>query len=318
GDIKAARADMEAARNMAPNAPSSYVNLGGIAFSENKFDEALQHYERALAIDGTNFDALSGLIKAYAATKRLGDAHARVDQALAARGNSAPLHFLKAQVYGLEGNSGGAEASLRRAIELDPAYIAAYQSLAVLYVNMKQPDRAIAEYRKITERQPDNAGAHTLMGMVEYSRNNYDAAVDSYRRALQIDPEATFAANNLAVLAADHGKGNLDEAIQLAQNVVRKFPEEAGYADTLGWVYYKKGLHTAAVEQLQKAVTKSAARGTDNALYRYHLGLALAGAGRKADARRELQTAQRLAEQEAGRGRAFAQANELREALASL
>jgi tetratricopeptide (TPR) repeat protein len=117
---------------------------------------------------------------------------------------------------------------------------------------------------------------------------------------------------------ADHGKGNLDEAVQLAQGVVRRFPDEPGYADTLGWVYYKKGLYSPAVEQLQKAVAKASARGGDNALYRYHFGLALAGAGKKADARRELQTAQRLAGQEASRGKQFAQADDLRKALESL
>ncbi|HEX8475819.1 MAG TPA: tetratricopeptide repeat protein [Pyrinomonadaceae bacterium] len=314
----AARADMSAARDAMPDSPASYTNLAAVAFTENKQDEAAQLYERALSIDNANYDALAGLINIHRVRNRLGDAHARVDQALSAQPNNAALHFLKSQIYGFEGNAQGAEASLRRTLELDAAYIPAYQALASLYFNMKQPERAIAEYRKITERQPDNAGAHTLMGMVEYSRNNYDAAVESYRRAIQIDPESTFAANNLAMVIADHGKGNLDEAVQLAQGVVRRFPDEPGYADTLGWVYYKKGLYSPAVEQLQKAVAKASARGGDNALYRYHFGLALAGAGKKADARRELQTAQRLAGQEASRGKQFAQADDLRKALESL
>lgn len=329
-DTKAARADMEAARERDPNAPASYTNLAAVALAENRLDEAASLYERALSIDATNFDALGGVIRVYSAQRRLADAHARIDQAISAQGNSAPLHFLKAQAYAtqeagvaknetqLQDDARGAEASLRRALELDPGYIAAYQSLAALYVNMRQPDRAIAEYKKIAERQPDNSGAYTLMGMVEYSRNNYDAAFDAYRRALQIDPDATFAANNLAMLAADHGKGNLDEAVQLAQGIVRKYPEEPGYADTLGWVFYKKGLYQPAVEQLQKAVTKAVARNADNAAYRFHLGLALASAGRKADARRELQTAQSLADKETRAGKPFTNMDELRQALASL
>ena len=326
-----ARADMEAARAAAPNAPSSYTNLAAVAAAENKPDEAAQLYERALSIDATNFDALTGLVKVYADQRRLGDAHARLDQLLAQQPNSAALHFIKGQAFGLREpgaqiseeqlteQARRAEAELRRAVELDPDYIPAYQALAALYFNLRQPERAIAEYQNITRRQPDNAGAYTLMGMVEYSRGNYDAAHDNYRRALQLDPDTTFAANNLAMLAADHGKGNLDEALQLAQSVVRRFPDEPGYVNTLGWVYYKKNLYGPAIEQLQKAVRLSSQRpGGDNALYRYHLGLALAGAGRRPEARRELLVAQGLAQKEAAQGRPFARAEDLRQALASL
>ncbi|HEY0077638.1 MAG TPA: tetratricopeptide repeat protein [Pyrinomonadaceae bacterium] len=330
GDFKAARADMEAAREREPNSPASYNSLAAVALAEEKLDEAASNYERALSFDATNFDALGGLIRVYAVQSRLRDAHARIDQALSAQPKNAALHFLKAQAYGtqergaqktdeqLQEDVRNAEAALRRALEIDPNYIAAYQSLAAIYINMRQPDRAVAEYRKITERQPDNASAYTLMGMVEYSRNNYDAAFEAYRRALQIDPNTTFAANNLAMLAADHGKGNLDEAVQLAQSVVRQYPDEPGYADTLGWVFYKKGLYQPAIDQLQKAVNQANARKADNAVYRYHLGLALAGAGRKAEARRELQLAQTLAQKETSAGKPFAHTEDLRRALASL
>ena len=104
-----------------------------------------------------------------------------------------------------------------------------------------------------------------------------------------------MAANNLAMLYADHGKGNGDEAMRLAQDVVRRNPNNPGFADTLGWVYHKKGLHAAAVEQLDKAVKGAAAAGGDNSLYRYHLGMALAAKGDKARARAELQKCLQLA-----------------------
>ena len=330
-DFPGARADMESARAAAPNSPASYSNLAAVAIAENKPAEAAPLYERALSIEAANFDALSGLIKTYSLLRRLGDAHGRLDQLLGERPNEPSLHFLKAQIYGtreagvakseeqLREDARQAEVHLLRAIELSKGeYVAAYQALGTLYVNTGQPDRAIAEFRKIVERQPDNASAHTLIGMIESARGSYDAAHDAYRRALQVDPESAIASNNLAMLAADHGKGNLDEALQLAQSVVRRFPEEAGYADTLGWVFYKKGLYQPAVEQLQKAVRLASARGGDNALYRYHLGLALAGAGRRQEARRELTTAQTLARAETDRGRPFAQADELRQVLASL
>ncbi|HEX8887588.1 MAG TPA: tetratricopeptide repeat protein [Pyrinomonadaceae bacterium] len=309
--VAQARTDLSAARDLAPDATSSYNNLANVALVEGKMDEATQMYERALAIDSADFDALNGLINnVYARQKRLDLAHARVDQALEKKPDVPSLHYLKAHIYGFEQNAQGAEGELRRALELDPNYLAAYFDLAALFVNTNQQERAIAEYQKIIARRPDDPSTYTLLGMLEDSRGNHDAAIEDYRKAVGIDPNAAIAANNLAWSYAVYGKGNLDEAQALAQGVVQKFPDEPGFADTLGWVYYKKGLNDSAVEQLQKAVAKSG----ESATYRFHLGMALAGKGDKAGARRELQQALRLAEKLP----AFPEGDEARKTLASL
>jgi len=317
----AARADFAAARDLMPNAPSSHVNLAAVSLAERKTDEAMQHYERALSIDVANFDALNGIINLYsmqqpapssaaqgskkgddksggqaqpaapAGQQPLDKAHARVDQAIAARPNTASLYFLKSVIYGKQRDAQQAEAALRRTLELDPGFIPALNALGALYVNTNRPEEAIAEFRRMSEKRPDDPTPYMLIGMVEDGRKNYDASTEAYKRALTANAENAFAANNLAWNYAEYGKGNLDEAVRLAQGVVQKFPEEPGYADTLGWVYYKKGLHAAAVEQLQKAVRQTTARGADSPVYRYHLGLALAAVGRKAEARQQLQQA---------------------------
>src|SRR5207302_1007629 len=91
------------------------------------------------------------------------------------------------------------------------------------FVNTNQQERAIAEYNKIVEKRPDNASAYTLIGMLEMNRQNIDAAVDNYRKALARDENSVFAANNLAWLYAEYGKGNMDEALRLSEKT--NFPE---------------------------------------------------------------------------------------------
>lgn len=317
-NTKAARQDFMMARDAAPNDTFPYISLAGVALLEGNNGEAATFYENALSVDSTNFNALSGLIRLYGRSNELPKAHARIDQVIGSNPNNASLHYLKAQIYGFERNSGQAEASLRKTLELDPNYIAAYSSLGALFINTNQQERAIAEYQKILERRPDNATAYTLIGMLDDSRQNYDAAAESYRQALGKDQNAVIAANNLAWLYAVNGKGNLDEAVRLAQGVVQKNPNIPGFVDTLGWVYYKKGLYGAAVEQLQKAVSldERAAKtgnGTPAANYQYHLGMALKARGDKEAARRALEQAVRLSEKAP-----FAEANEARNVLATL
>jgi tetratricopeptide (TPR) repeat protein len=310
----AARADFSAARDLAPNAPASYTNLAAEAGVEGKADEAMQLYERALQIDPTNFDALNGIVNLTLSKGEFDKAHARVDQAIAQK-ESGPLHFLKGQIYGRQFNAQGVEAEMKRALELEPNFVPAFNALAALYINTNQPDQAVASLRDWAAKRPDDSNPYVLVGMIEDKRQNYDAADDAYHKALTVKPDDIFSANNLAWNYAEHGKGNLDEAMRLAQGVVQKYPEEPGFADTLGWVYFKKGLNAAAVEQLQKAVAKAQAQGTDSPVYRLHLGQALAAAGRKAEARQQLQQALGAGKD---KGLTPEQAEDARRALANL
>ena len=318
GNGVAARQDLEAAREAAPNDPEVYNSLAALSFSEKKRDEAIGLFEAALKIDNTNFNALNGLTNLYAGNQEMDKAHARIDQVLSSNPNMAQLHYLKAQVYGNQRDLQGAEAELRKTLELDPNYIAAYSALGALFINSRQEERAIAEYKKILELRPDNATAYTLIGMLEDSRKNYDASIDNYRKALERDQNAVIAANNLAWLIAAQGKGNIDEAVRLAQGVVQKNPNVAGFIDTLGWVYYKKGLHGAAVEQLQKAVKVDEAAALaqkvpPSATYHFHLAMALKAKGDNQGARRELDVALKLGEKVP-----FPDADEARKVLPTL
>jgi tetratricopeptide (TPR) repeat protein len=154
--------------------------------------------------------------------------------------------------------------------------------------------------------------------MLEDARKNYDAAAENYRKALENDQNAVIAANNLAWLYAETGKGNLDEALRLAQGVVQKNPNIAGFVDTLGWIYYKKNLNDLAIDQIQKAVALDeaaarAAKGSPSATYQYHLGMALKGKGDREGSRRALEASLRL-----GEAKPFPYEGEARQALASL
>lgn len=322
GNTAAAKLDLTAAREQAPSSPAAYVNLARVSVKENKPEDAIAFYEQALAIDSVNYDAVNGLVNVYVKQKRTDQAHARVDQAISSKpGNKealAPLHYLKAQVYVFEKNSSSAETELRGAIENNPNYLAAYFALGALFANASQQERAIAEYRRIIERRPDDVTAYTLIGMIEDSRRNYDAAAESYRKALELDQRTAIAANNLAWLYAVYGKGDLDEAVRLAQDVVQRFPDEAGFVDTLGWAYFKKGLYPAAISQIRNAVARddelSGKNGTPpTPVYRFHLGMALAASGDKYGARRELEAALAL-----GKRASFSEADEARKALATL
>ncbi|MGC2236824.1 MAG: tetratricopeptide repeat protein [Pyrinomonadaceae bacterium] len=297
GKLTEARADLQEILRISPNSASAMINLAKVASAERKLPEALELYEKALAADAKNFDALSGSVGILSRQKQFAQAHAKVDKAIADNNNQKDilpaLYYLKSDVFMSEKNIESAEAELKKAIETDENYLPAYSAYASILVARNQTDAAVEQYKKVVEKKP-SASVYTLIGILEDARGNASEAEKNYRKALEIAPESPIAANNLAWLLAETG-GNLDEALTLSTATVKRSSNNAGFYDTLGYVYLKKGLSSMAVEQFKKAVAIDAAQAgkigqTQNPAYRLRLGMALASAGDRMSARKEVET----------------------------
>jgi Flp pilus assembly protein TadD len=197
------------------------------------------------------------------------------------------------------------EELLKKAVELDPARLRGYGLLARLYVRQNRLVEAERQFQEIIARNPTSVGTNTMLGMLLEMRGKAAEAEKQYEKVLAIDGNAAVAANNLAYIYADQGR-NLDQALQLAQTAQRGLPNEANAIDTLGWVYYRKGMSSAAVRELETAVKINP---KDPTLL-FHLGMAYNQAGEIGKARTTLKEALSLGQ--------FAGADEARKTLAGL
>jgi tetratricopeptide (TPR) repeat protein len=283
GNLAGARNDLENAAKMSPRSASAIVNLAKVSVAEKNAAAALDLYEKALAMDSQNFDAIAGVVANCIKLQQTPKAHDRI-VAMASSNADRPdvlaaLKYLNSTVFEAEKNNAAAETELQAAISLDSTYLTAYTAYADLLARQNRIDEAAAQYKAVLEKRP-TAQVWTLLGILEDGRGNIAAAETAYRRALEITPETPIAANNLAWIIAENG-GNLDEALQLATLAVTKSPRSAGFYDTLGWVYLKKGLNSPAIEQMRKAVAMDEASAKangiqPNAAYRTRLGTAVA------------------------------------------
>ncbi|NNE99027.1 MAG: tetratricopeptide repeat protein, partial [Pyrinomonadaceae bacterium] len=280
GKIDDAEEDLLEVARLSPNSASAKINLARLFSAKRDFDAALEHYEGALSIDPKNFDALTGAVTVLSTQKEFESAKTKIDKAIAGLGEDKAtlpaLHYLKSDVYIAERKLDAAEAELKKSIELDEEYLPAYSAYASLLFSKNQTDEALAQYRKVVAKKP-SASVYTLIGMIEDGRQNYDEAEKLYRKALEISPGTPIAANNLAWMIADLGRGNLDEALRLAQDTADKNKKVAGFYDTLGWVKYKRKFYSRAVESLKKAVALEEAQArregrAPNPGYRLRLG----------------------------------------------
>jgi Tfp pilus assembly protein PilF len=73
------------------------------------------------------------------------------------------------------------------------------------------------------------------------------------RKVIALDPKHANALNYLGYTYADLGL-NLDEAERLVKEALKYKPNDGYITDSLGWVYYKKGMFQEALKYLKKAV----------------------------------------------------------------
>jgi tetratricopeptide (TPR) repeat protein len=283
-----ARAESEIAKLMVdyPKAAIVHTLDGMLRLAQNDLAAAERAFSTAAQLGPASADAVAGLVSVDLAAGRTASARRRADEIASNPAVTTEGLLLAANTYARLNDAARVEQILRRAVDLDPARSEPYVMLGQLYVQQRRADQALREFQAVAERQPNSVGAHTLVGALLHQQNRRAEAKAAYRKTLSLDRTAPVAANNLAWMMMEDGE-NLDEALQLAQAAKSRLPNSSDVGDTLGWLYFKKGLPARALDELKPAVEKN----PENAGYQYHLGLVYAEMGFFSLAEKALRTA---------------------------
>ncbi|MCP3873926.1 MAG: tetratricopeptide repeat protein, partial [Desulfobacteraceae bacterium] len=270
-----------------PENPVGYYRLGILKRMSKNYDEALSYFEKALTINQKLMDVFTNMIIVHVAQEDFSTAIEKCDEQIIKVGDStihkAIIYNLKGGLYAAEKKMDAARETFQLAIETDPSYLKPYYALSKIYLSTGDSDKAIDQYKAILEKKPDQAGPHMLIGTLYDLQKKFDLSEDHYRAALKINPEFAPAANNLAYLLSSKDE-KIDEALKLAQTAKGKLPDDPSVMDTLGWIYYKKGLYGNAIQEFSDSLEKI----PGNAIVHYHLGAAYFKYDKKEKAKHEL------------------------------
>lgn len=289
GSVARADAELSSLRAQYPNAPAVHALSGVLHAVRSRTEEAAKEFERALALDPGNVQALNGLATLDVRASRPERARARIADALSRNPGQSDLLLLAARVENTLKNYGAAEAHLRKVLEIAPDSLDAYDMLGRIYLRQDRLEDARLEFERLAAAKPDSVAARTMIGMIYSAQGKEAEARAAYEEIFARGLDAPVAANNLAWMYVERGE-KLDQALQLAQRAKQRLPERADVSDTLGWIYYKRGLAQNAIPLLRQSVESS----PRNPFYQYHLGMACAAAGRNEEARAALQEALKL------------------------
>jgi tetratricopeptide (TPR) repeat protein len=289
GNLARAEAEIVPLAKANPNSAEAQTWLGRFYGEKRDFPKARQAFTQALRLQPSSFMAFNGLITLDVAENKRDAVRAKLERGLAALPDDRAFLFLAGNTYLLIGDMNKAEPLFKKVLQLDPSNIDAYSRLGSIYLVQRRIEEAQADFEEAARHQAKPVAARTLIGMLLDMQSKPVEAQKQYEQALAMDPQAAVAANNLAVHYTESG-GNLDVALQLAQTAKAKLPDNALVSDTLGWIFYKKGLMGTAITALREGAQQS----PSNPTIHYHLGLAYLKNGDIREAQQSLQQALKL------------------------
>ncbi|MCU0797614.1 MAG: tetratricopeptide repeat protein [Akkermansiaceae bacterium] len=141
---------------------------------------------------------------------------------------SAALTFNLGNLYFEEGDLEEAEKAYRKAIADYPSFRRAHRNLGVVLVRLDKIEDAMKHLVEAVRLGDSDGATYGLLGYGRLQQGEFASALQAYRMAQVADPEAVeWKAGVAQCLQALEAK---DEAVALLDEVIRRRPEEAGYA----------------------------------------------------------------------------------------
>jgi superkiller protein 3 len=189
-----------------PSEAIAYYNLGKALRGQKKLDEAIIAYQKAIQLDSNLAYAYNGLGIVLYDQKKLDEAIKAYKKAIQIDSSFAPTYLALGIALRDQKKLDEAIINYRKAIQIDPNLAAAYGNLGTALYDQKKLDEAITAYKKVLSLPEDynltpttaHTGAHNGLGVVYQAQGKLEAAILEFEASLKIDPNYTFAKNNLA------------------------------------------------------------------------------------------------------------------------
>lgn len=270
-----------------PESPLPHHLRGGVFLAKKDMAGARKSFERALAVAPSYFPSAAGLAALDVADRKPDAAAKRFESVLAADPKSYQSYLALAE---LKTRSGAAPddvlAMLSKAVSAAPTAIPPRVSIVEFHLRAQDPKKAVAAaqdaaaaianqpeimdalgraqlavgeanqaqatFGKLAAMRPNSPVPHLRMADAHLATKNREAAIQSLRKALEIQPQLMEAQAGLASLYM--AGGAFDQALRIAQDVKKQRPKAAAGHLIEGDVHSAKKSWKEAISAYQAAL----------------------------------------------------------------
>jgi len=213
--------------------PKDYDGLYNIAlvyYTNGNFPKAVENFQKCVEVKEEK-DGVKALTLAFLFNNEIENAINFAEKILNTSKNGKELYYEIAKVFENKNLLNTDFTYLDVAIEMyttitqkDPQFFNAYLSTSICYAKKGEWDNAVDFCKKALESNPKSIEANTQMGLLHYCCNNIKESVESYEKALKLNPKGDFKIYSSLGYAYEK-IGQYDKAINIFTKLVTKFPQ---------------------------------------------------------------------------------------------
>ncbi|TRZ12388.1 hypothetical protein HGM15179_014715 [Zosterops borbonicus] len=178
--------------------------LGALYYNTGRYEEALQVYREAAALQPSNKDIQLALAQVLAMMGQTKEAEKMTNHILNEDATCLECYRFLSAIYSKQELYAKALEAIEKALQLKPKDPKVISELFFTKGNQLREqnlfDKAFESYKRAVELNPDQAQAWMNMGGIEHIKGSYITARDYYEKALQLVPNSKLLKENLAKL----------------------------------------------------------------------------------------------------------------------
>jgi len=237
-----------------PHYSKAHCNMGNALQKQGKIDEAIAHYYSALKIMPDYAKALYNLGVALQEQGKIDEAIAHYYSALKIKPDHASAHYNLGNALATQGRLDEAISHYSEALRINPDDDDTRANIQVLLTVLKETDKDIKRLKELLENNPGDPGLHYILGNQYYKRRDFEKSIYQYQKALSIQPNAVPVLNNLAIVYM--AKRDYEKAVSVFGRIADLQPDNASVYYNIACVYSIQNKTKESLDLLKMAIEK--------------------------------------------------------------
>ncbi len=146
---------------------------------------------------------------------------------------------------------GGAASILDKMIARNPNDANAHYLLGMIFFKKKMLPEARAEFAKTIELAPSFAGAYHHLGLVHQQQGEPERALEFYRKAAELDPKSVESLYNAGLILFEMNR--IPEALAVLEKALIVRPDDPEFLEIAGRCYIHQRDYSRAIDYLERA-----------------------------------------------------------------
>ncbi|WP_263053615.1 tetratricopeptide repeat protein [Oscillatoria nigro-viridis] len=253
GNIEAAIACFKRTSELNPQLVGAdfHFNLGNRLFSQGKRDEAIECYEKAIAIKPDWAEAYGNIGSARSQQGNLEAAIAYYQKAVALKPHLEVLHFNIANSFLQQNKYDEAITNYQNTLKIKPDWPEVHANLGNCFSMQGRLEEALASYQQALGLKPNWAEVYCRMGHIQKQDKPLEA-IANFEKAIECNPNFSEAYQQLCDLLSH--STNLAGARSVADKYCENCGENAPVMSATAYVfsYLQSGVSKQAIQKLEE------------------------------------------------------------------